>query len=187
MPKQSTYTWTHVNARLRNLEKGDFLLLLHDLYALNADNRLFLTTRLLTGTPAEMVAPYRKAISQVFNPDRGLPSLQLRVARKAVNDFKKLCHDPLPVIDLMLFYVEEGVTCARSYGNLDLPVYRSLASVYLEAAERTANLGDPATTEGLRPRFAQLVRDAADLGWGLHDELINIYLSYLPPDDDESI
>lgn len=68
MPKQPTYTWTHVNARLRNLEKDDFLRLLHDLYALNADNRLFLTTRLLAGTPAEMVAPYRKAISQVFNP-----------------------------------------------------------------------------------------------------------------------
>lgn len=91
MPKQPTYTWTHVKAQLRNLEKDDFLRLLHDLYALNADNRLFLTTRLLAGTPAEMVAPYRKAISQVFNPDRGHPSLQLGAARKALNDFKKAC------------------------------------------------------------------------------------------------
>lgn len=187
MPTQPTYTWTHVKAQLKDLQKDDFLLLLHDLYALNADNRLFLTTRLLAGTPAEMVAPYRKAISQVFNPDRGLHSQQLRVARKAVNDFKKLCHDPLPVIDLMLFYVEEGASCARTYGNLDSAVYQSLASVYLEAAKRTADLADPATTEGLRPRFAQLVRDAAALGWGLHEELINTYLSYLPPDDDESL
>ena len=68
MPTQPTYTWTHVKAQLKDLQKDDFLLLLHDLYALNADNRLFLTTRLLAGTPAEMVAPYRKAISQVFNP-----------------------------------------------------------------------------------------------------------------------
>ena len=182
MPKQSTYTWTHVNARLRNLEKGDFLLLLHDLYALNADNRLFLTTRLLTGTPAEMVAPYRKAISQVFNPDRGLPSLQLRVARKAVNDFKKLCHDPLPVIDLMLFYVEEGVTCARSYGNLDLPVYQSLASVYRSAAELVSEINDPAQIEAFKPRFQAIIRDTREIGWGFHDGLIDIYTNVLPTD-----
>ena len=57
-----------MKARLKDLQQDDFLLLLHDLYALNADNRLFLTTHLLAGTPTEMVAPYRKAISQVFNP-----------------------------------------------------------------------------------------------------------------------
>ncbi|WP_423225855.1 hypothetical protein [Candidatus Amarolinea aalborgensis] len=68
MPTKLTYTWTHVKARLKDLQPDDFLLLLHDLYALNADNRLFLTTRLLGGTPTEMVAPYRTAISQVFNP-----------------------------------------------------------------------------------------------------------------------
>ena len=68
MPTKLTYTWTHVKARLKDLQPDDFLLLLHDLYALNADNRLFLTTRLLGGTLTEMMAPYRKAISQVFNP-----------------------------------------------------------------------------------------------------------------------
>lgn len=31
MPTQPTYTWTHVRARLKDLEKGDFLLLLRDL------------------------------------------------------------------------------------------------------------------------------------------------------------
>lgn len=69
MPTRLPYTWTHVKARLKDLQPADFLLLLHDLYALNADNRLFLTTHLLVaGTPTEMVAPYRKAICQVFNP-----------------------------------------------------------------------------------------------------------------------
>jgi len=65
MPTRLPYTWTHVKARLKDLQPADFLLLLHDLYALNADNRLFLTTRLPSATPA---APYRKAICQVFNP-----------------------------------------------------------------------------------------------------------------------
>jgi len=68
MPTQPTYTWTHVKARLKDLQPDDFLLLLHDLHALKADNRLFLTTRVLGGGPADMAAPCRKAISQVFNP-----------------------------------------------------------------------------------------------------------------------
>ncbi len=68
MPTQPTYTWTHVKAQLKDLQKDDFLLLLHDLYALNADNRLSLTTRVLAATPAAMVARYRKAIFQEFNP-----------------------------------------------------------------------------------------------------------------------
>ncbi|MFZ1597720.1 MAG: hypothetical protein WAW26_17880 [Anaerolineae bacterium] len=182
MPTQPTYTWTHVNARLRNLEKDDFLRLLHDLYALNADNRLFLTTRLLAGTPAEMVAPYRKAISQVFNPDRGHPSLQLGAARKALNDFKKACQDRLLVIDFMLFYVEQGVVCTRTYGDIDAPFYNSLLSVYRSAAELVSEINDPAQIEAFKPRFQAIIRDTREIGWGFHDGLIDIYTNVLPTD-----
>ena len=57
MPTQPTYTWTPVKARLKDLQPDDFPLLLHDLYPLNAYNRLFLTTHLLGATATEMAAP----------------------------------------------------------------------------------------------------------------------------------
>jgi hypothetical protein len=147
---------------------------------LNADNRLFLTTRLLAATPAEMAEPYRKVIRQVFNPDRGHPSLQLGMARKALNDFKKVCADPLAVIDFMLYYVEQGVVCTNTYGDIDEPFYISLASVYRSAADRTAKTKNSDVIEQFRPRFLAIVWDTDNIGWGFHDELAEIYEEFLP-------
>ena len=91
MSKHPTYTWTHVKARLKELQQDDFLLLLHDLYALNADNKVFLATCFFAVTPDEMAAPYRRIIRQAFSPDRCLPSLHRRAARKTLTDFRNVC------------------------------------------------------------------------------------------------
>jgi hypothetical protein len=90
-----TPTWSHLKPHLQRLEKQELLVLLRELYGLNADNRVFLATRFIPVAPEQMAEPYRKIIRQVFNPDRGHPSLQLSAARKALNDFKKACNDPL--------------------------------------------------------------------------------------------
>ncbi len=104
MPTQPPQSWSKLKTHLQHLDKEELLLLLRDLYALNADNKVFLSSRFLAATPEEMAAPYRRIIRQVCNPDRGMPSLQLGAARKALNDFKKACADSLLLIDFMLFY-----------------------------------------------------------------------------------
>lgn len=176
----STPTWSHLKPHLQQLSKEQLVALLRELYALNADNKAFLATRFIPAAPEQIAAPYRKVISQVFNPDRGHPSLQLSAARKALNDFKKACNDPRPLIDFMLFYVEEGVVCTRTYGDIDAPFYSSLLSVYRSAAELTSKL-DPAQAEVFQPRFLAIIRDTRMIGWGFHDGLIDIYTSELPP------
>ncbi len=153
-----------------------------DLYALNADNKVCLATRFLAATPEEMTAPYRRIIRQVCNPDRGMPSLQLGAARKALDDFKKACADPVRVIDFMLFYVEQGVICTNSYGDINAPFYESLLSVYRSAAELTSQLGDLAVIAQFRPRFEKLIQDTGNIGWGFHDGMVDIYWTFLPSD-----
>ncbi len=177
-----TPTWSHLKPHLLRLEKGELLALLRELYGLNADNKAFLATRLLPATSDAIAEPYRKAISQVFNPDRGHPSLKLSAARKALNDFKKACKDPLLVIDLMLFYVEEGVVCTRTYGDIDAPFYNSLLSVYHSAAQMVSEIDDPAQAEAFQPRFQAIISDTRDIGWGFQEGLIDIYISVLPSD-----
>lgn len=177
-----TPTWSHLKPHLLRLEKGELLALLRDLYGLNADNKAFLATRLLPATSDAIAEPYRKAISQVFNPERGHPSLQLSVARKALNDFKKACKDPLLVIDLMLFYVEEGVTCTMTYGDIDAPFYASLLAVYRSAAQMVSEIDDPAQADAFQPRFHAIIRNTPMIGWGFEDGLIDIYTSVLPVD-----
>ncbi len=184
MPTQPVPAWSNLKSRLSALDKDALLALLRDLYALNVDNKVFLFTRFLAETPEELAAPYRRVVRQVFNPDRGMPSLQLAAARKALNDFKKACADPLQVIDFMLFYVEQGVICTNSYGDIDAPFYESLLSVYNRAAQLAQKLSDPMQIESLRPRFAKIVRDTGSIGWGFHDGLEEIYWDFLPEADE---
>lgn len=170
MPAQS---WSRLKPHIQRLEKDELVQLLRDLYRLNADNKVFLATRFLSATPDEMAEPYRKIVRQVFNPDgRGFPSLQLGTARKALNDFKKACADPVAVIDFMFFYVEQGVICTNTYGDIDAPFYNSLLSVYRSATELFANIDDPAVIELLHPRFLDIIRDTRDIGWGFHDGIL---------------
>ena len=92
---------------------------------------------------SEQPVPAPECYLQAFNPDRGLTSLKLSAARKALNGFKKACADPIAVIDLMLFYVEQGVVCTNTYGDIDGPFYDSLISVYEAAARLVSELKLP--------------------------------------------
>ncbi|MBP7964375.1 MAG: hypothetical protein KBG20_13450 [Caldilineaceae bacterium] len=177
MPTQS---WSHLKPHLQRLEKEKLVQILGDLYKLNADNKVFLATRFLATTPEEMAEPYRKIIRQVFNPDgRGHPSLQLGVARKALNDFKKACADPVAVIDFMLFYVEQGVLCTNTYGDIDAPFYDSLLSVYVKATDLVEEIDDPEVFEPLHARFLTIIRDTRDIGWSFHDGIVEASMAIL--------
>ena len=172
MPTQS---WSRLKPQLQRLEKDELVQLLRDLYALNADNKVFLTTRFLAATPEEVAEPYRKIIRQVFNPGRsGFPSLEIGVARKALNDFKKACADPLAVIDFMLYYVEQGVICTNTYGDIHASFYSSLLSVYRNATELVAKTDDPDVIELFHPRFHDIIRDTGQIGWGFHDGILEV-------------
>lgn len=183
MPTQPSHAWSRLKPHLQRLEKDALLILLRDLYALNADNKVFLATRFLAASPEELAAPYRRIVRQVFNPDRGTPSLRSSTARKALNDFKKACADPGQVIDLMLFYVEQGVICTNTYGDIDAPFYDGLLSVYHNAAELVSKAADPLVIERFRPRFVQIVWDTRNIGWGFHDGLEEIYAELLPEEE----
>lgn len=183
MPTQPSYSWSRLQPHLDRLDKAALVDLVRDLHALNADNRTFLAARYLATTPSETAAPYRRIVEQVFNPDRGAPGLQLDAAAKALRDFRQLCADPVAVIDFMLFYVEQGVICANTYGDIDAPFYENLLADYSSAAELAGGQAD-AVIEQFRPRFAKIVRDAGKIGWGFPEELEDVYWEFLPEADE---
>ena len=121
-----------------------------------------------------------RSSARCSTPNGASPSLKLSAARQALNDFKKACNDPLLLIDLMLFYVEEGVVCTRTYGDISAPFYQSLLSVYRSAAELTSGIKDPRLMDPFKPRFQAIIRDTPMIGWGFPDGLIDIYTSVLP-------
>ena len=172
-------TWSQLRRTLTELEKPELLDLIQQLYKLNADNKVFLTSRLTSLDPSELAEPYRQIIRAQLNPARGEPTLSLRTARKAVTDFCKACDDPAAVVDLMLFYVEQGVACTNRYGDLYESFYASMESMYESALELLHESGDPALPDHFRDRAYQIVRDTSGSGWGFHDQLRELYDSYL--------
>ncbi len=182
MDKQKSPTWSQVKKQLAQLEAKDLLDIIGELYKLNQDNKVFLSSQWGQGTAEVLVEPYRRAIKREFNPDRGFPRIKVGAARKALNNFKKSSADPLAVVDLMIFYVEQGVICTNNYGDIDENFYSSLESVYAEAVALLLRLGSRELIEQFRPRLKRIVSDTSGIGWGFHDQLSDIYYSEYPPE-----
>ena len=120
----------------------------------------------------EIAAKYKKIIEDQFFPSRGLGKAKLSVAKKAISDYKKVCQNQATLIDIMLFYVEQGVKFTNAYGDIDEPFYLSMEGVYQQVVEIIikANLKDI-----FEQRCRKIMKDTEDIGWGFHDMLTEIY------------
>ncbi len=176
--KATTPSWSQVKKQLEPLQEDELRQLIEELFKLNADNKVFLVSRLGLQYAESLAEPFRKTIQAELNPARGEPKLNLRTARKAINDFKKACKDSVAVADLMLFYVEQGVICTNNYGDLYESFYSSMESVYEEAAKTITKTENWDLIEQLQPRFLSVVDNTSDIGWGFHDTLSYLYDKY---------
>jgi hypothetical protein len=114
---------------------------------------------------------YMAIITKEFFPERGFGKARLSVARKAVNDFKKLSNNPAEIADLMLHYVEQGVSFTGAYGDIDEPFYNSMESMYGDALRFIVKQG---LMESFRDRCEEIIEDATE-GWGFKDGLRALY------------
>ena len=180
MSKQKSLTWSQVKAKLSSASQKELLDIIRDMYKLNPDNKVFLSSHLHIGDTQDLSELYRRIIRNEFNPDRGFPRLNLKAARKALNDFKKASADPKAVADLMVYYVEQGVQCTLQYGDIDEGFYSSLESVFSDAIELITKTGDTEMIADFYPRLERIVRDTSGIGWGFHDYLHDIFYREYP-------
>lgn len=132
----------------------------------------YYAARLGLGPNQELLEKHKAAVRKEFFPARGYGDARLSVARKAVNDYKKVSNHLPGLIDLMLFYVEMGVRFTNTYGDIDEPFYNSMESMYASALKQIAANG---LYDAFRDRCYQVVEDTSEIGWGFHDELSNLY------------
>jgi len=121
---------------------------------------------------AEIAEQQKAIIRHEFFPQRGFAQLRYSAAKKAISNFKKTAVTPLLVADLMLFYVEMGVSFTQQYGDIDEAFYMSIESMY-EKALKYAFLHK--LEHDLQGRFKKAVTDTVDIGWGFHDTLEDYY------------
>ncbi|MDJ0574762.1 MAG: DUF6155 family protein [Xenococcaceae cyanobacterium MO_234.B1] len=120
----------------------------------------------------QVAAKYKKIIEDEFFPARGFGKARLSVAKKAITEYKKVNKTIVGIIDIMLFYVEQGVKFTDAYGDIDEPFYISMVSMYEKAIKEIIKHGQQDT---FQQRCQKIVSDTSEMGWGFYDTLSEIY------------
>ena len=127
----------------------------------------------------EILEKHKEVIKHEFFPRRGHGKARLSVAKKGISEFKKLSKDKSNIADIMLFYVEIGVDFTNSYGDINETFYVSMENMYESLLKYivTNELVDKFSV-----RCQKIVKDTEGMGWGFHDQLYDLYHSFVGKD-----
>lgn len=152
-----------------------------DLYKKFPAVKDYYQNRMAPAAGQQLLEKYKAIIQKEFFPTRGFGKLRLAVARKAITDYQKVSDSIPDLAHLMLFYVEMGVRFTKTYGDINGPFYDSMETMYERAAKFVAK---HKLKEQFAFRFEEIVRKTADMGWGFHDFLSQVYYEFF--DDSET-
>ncbi len=117
---------------------------------------------------------YKKIVTNEFFPKRGYGKARLSVAKKAINDFKKISDKTPLIIDIMLHYVEQGVDFTDQYGDIDGPFYNSMGKMFEDALELAGKYN---LLSFFQKSCEEIVNGACE-GWGFKDGLAETYYEF---------
>lgn len=185
MPTQPTHTWSQIKTILKQMEKDDLILLLHDLHSLNSTNKLYLAARCETATPEEIAAPFRAQIEAALNPDPRNYRLNFSDATKALKDYKRFTVDPLLLVEMMLHLLDYGLACVANNSGVPDRTLIALGRIYGDAAGLSNKIDDPAVIDELRPHFERLLQRSKEADWGLFEAMMDDYMNGFPQEEVE--
>ena len=86
------------------------------MFKTNKEVQNFLSSKFLGDEAIEVLFKQaRKKIENEFFPDRGHAKFRLAEAKKEIAAFKKATNDDKRTVELMLFYVEQGVEFTKAH------------------------------------------------------------------------
>ena len=131
----------------------------------------------------EILENYKQKVEKEFFPTRGFGRLNLKEAKKAISDFKKLTSDPLLTIDIMLFYVENCVSFTAEFGDINESFYIGAENMF-EQVVKAVNTAGQSVYEHFSDRLVWVAGNACD-GWGFRESIYDIFLQLLWVDEEE--
>ena len=175
MAKEKLISITLLKKVLQDLSQAELISLITETAQSCPQAKEFLTVKFAAKENiAEVLQNYKDKVEHEFFPKRGLGRLNLREARKAISDFKKICQDKAMIVDIMLFYVENCVRFTDEYGDINESFYTSAENVYEQVVKEINHGG-----EALYNQFANRLKSTADGacdGWGFYDDMMDLYL-----------
>jgi len=170
---------TDIKKELKKLEKDKLIGLVVELYKNNKSVKEFFDFY-VNPNEKELFDKYRDKVFEAFYPKRGY-NFKLKDGKQAISDFKKLGTSADLLADLMLFYVETGVKFTIDYGDINESFYNSLATTFVASLTlmNKENLLDK-----FEDRVEKVVDDTSEIGWGFHDNLVQVWVDFYPTQDE---
>ncbi len=159
---------------LAQLTKEEVIAILLEVYDVRKEAKEYLDFRLNPNHEAKL-KEYKMLIQNEFYPRRGEPKLRFSACRTAISDFKKLNPEAKLLADLMLYYVEMGVSFTVDFGDMWEKYYDTLATNFDKAMKF---ISDNELVDDFRPRIEKMLAASEICGWGFPDVLYDIYGRY---------
>jgi hypothetical protein len=175
-------TNSQIKKSIKNCERDECVELILEIAQACPQAREYMTIR-FTENQSDILEKYKKKVEYEFYPPRGFGRLNLREAKKAISDFKKIYTDKAMLIDIMLFYVENCVKFTDDYGDINETFYCSAEGMF-DKVKDEINSADIKVYEKFADRLRAVTRNAC-AGWGFQDCMFEIYYEIEWVGDDE--
>jgi hypothetical protein len=164
---------SELKKQLKQFDQKELVELIVEMFKNNKDVQNFLSSKFLGDEAIEVLfTQARKKVEYEFFPDRGHGKLRLAEAKKEIASFKKATNDQKRTVDLMLFYVEQGVKFTCSFGDISEGFYTSMIKMFDQVAEECDR--DEELYRTFSSRLYNVVSVAPD-GWGFQEALWESY------------
>ena len=152
---------------LKKLGKEELYALLLELSSLRKENADLLKLKLQSGAD-EAITYYKQKIKEALWQEK----TNLREARKALVDFKKISKNQEHLLELMIFYLENGEKIDHEYGDMYEAFYSSMETMFEQIIKMLNNNSD--LIPKFKGRLDSIIDNSCD-GWGHKDALLEIY------------
>lgn len=112
---------------------------------------------------------YREIIKNEFFPKRGYGKFRYSVAEKAISDYSEASGDFAGTMELMFFYVENGVEFTSKYGDVDEEFYIKIYGMLEKFCTRLKTPEGKTLYARFRERLFEIRRKTKGMGWGFGD------------------
>lgn len=165
---------TDLKKQLKNYDQKELIDLIVEIFKANKEVQNFLSSEFLGDEVIDdLFKKARKKIKNEFFPDRGDAKLRLAEAKKVINEFKKATKDEKRTVDLMLFYVEQGVEFTNVYGDINEGFYSSMVKMFEQVAMECDR--DEELYKEFSDRLYHVVTNSEGPGYWFHEDIVDCY------------
>ena len=181
MKLKTTLPWVEIKKRLKEKSDKELLSLISSCYKTSDEVKFYLTSIVVDEEEAnEILMELKERLSQTFwaTAKNGRPlGPNLKEAKKVMSAVKKVTINPETILNFMLDYVEHGVGFTNVYGDMWDGYYSSIEGMFESLEKHLMKNVDKIDIEVTMNRIEDIVNKSNGIGWGFHDNLLDMYVA----------